>query len=51
MECPKCKTVLFCPCEHCKKNNKDKILWIWLTDGEIIKCPICDHKDHADNWE
>lgn len=50
MECPKCKTELFCPCKHCRPREKDKQpKWVWLK-GDIIKCPNCNYKNHCDNW-
>ena len=52
MICPKCKTDLRCPCKSCQRTNPPHlIVWGWEDNGEIMYCPICDHRNHADAWE
>ena len=53
MECPKCGVELHCPCISCRKNNKDKVKWIWLEGKytDCIKCPQCGFTQHCDYWQ
>jgi hypothetical protein len=49
--CPKCKNQVYCPCKTCSAYYPDKLpKWIWLSDGERIKCPFCGFVAHADIW-
>jgi len=51
MTCPKCKVKSYCPCVLCSVSNKNKLLWVWLEDGETIKCPACGFEANSSIWE
>ena len=52
--CPNCGTHLECPCKHCKKAGLTKdtdATWVWLEDGNLASCSVCNFTAHADTWE
>jgi len=53
MACPDCKKELVCPCKSCieGRGEGEFDMWIWLEDGETIKCPLCGFEAHADYWQ
>jgi hypothetical protein len=49
--CPKCGIDNRCPCKNCvKRRGTNGREWIWMPDGEQIRCWNCGHTDHADAW-
>jgi len=48
--CPKCGGEQLCPCENCKPDHPDKVMWKWDETGEIISCGHCGLAAHSDWW-
>jgi hypothetical protein len=56
VKCPKCNTILSCPCIHCRKRdegNKEKSFWLWIhiNPSDAIGCPVCGHESDIDDFE
>ena len=53
MKCPKCETLLSCPCKACEAgrdaHNVKATKWLEARDG-IIGCPNCGFEAHEDYW-
>ena len=56
-KCPKCGYNQICPCTHCDKSRNRKgeetlhKPWVWMEDGENVKCSGCGLIAHIDFWE
>lgn len=48
--CPKCKTLMRCPCDNCRKHDRPGVFWVDMEDGEVIKCGTCGFTAHHDFW-
>lgn len=54
MKCPRCKIELNCPFESCSKSRqktRPTNALTWITVGDLMVCPSCWFKAHADVWQ
>jgi len=51
MKCPKCDGIQYCPCESCRKQHKQDVVWKWVTDNGPISCGHCGHTMSVEEWE
>ena len=51
-KCPECGYPQYCPCHSCHpiRTGAGFNPWIWMEDGEHIKCAGCGIIKHCDWW-